>query len=530
MKPTRESADEGGKLSRREVLKAGAAVTAGLLLPSGCHLSRLRGETSKDATMAQNLVLFVTDDQSWWMTGYASEGRVQTPHLDRAARDGMMFTSAYCASMPCIPSRGCIMTGLHDHRWERQTRGMLEGLKEGSWTWAHALRERGYHTGLVGKMHFQPMRSKHGFDTAIYAENKLNWEWRGEGDYYDDHQRWLAGQGVFEIPREQPAGVHPDRIVNPIPDEAELFSWPLDPTLHAICFMRDRAIRFLEEQKRTGRPFCLLVSFKYPHGPFLPAPPYDRMYEPASFNPPTGRWKDMKNLPPALKKTVEELEGTWYGPSLESYGEEKYRRMMAAYCGLIAQVDDAMGAILEHVDLKDTTCLFTADHGDYLGRRNRMFKAPLIPLDDIARVPLVAWGAGVPCGTTCAAPVSLVDLAPTFLQSAGAPIPPDLDGRPLQEYFQRAASEPDRVVYCYGRDKMNMVRRGAWKYFRSHDGETELLFNLEDDPGEWNNVAGDSRHREVQRELAANLEAVLSRPSPTLPHYDADSRRLDDPA
>jgi len=488
------------------------------------------GKGGAPAGSARNTVIFITDDQSWWMTGYESDGRVQTPHLDRAAGNGMVFDSAYCASMPCIPSRACIMSGLHDHRWERQTRGMLEGLKEGSWTWAHALRQAGCTTGLVGKMHFQPMRSKHGFDTAVHVENKLNWEWRAENDYYDDHQLWLAEHGVFEVPKEQPEGVHKDLVVSPIANAGNLYSWPLDPELHAINFVRDRSIRFLDERKGTGEPFCLLVSFKFPHGPYLPAAPYDTMYDPASIELPKDQWEDMKNMPPLLKQIVEDLKGSWWSPERDTYGDDRYRKMMAAYCGLITQIDDAMGSILEHVDLKDTQCFFTSDHGDYLGRRNRMYKSPLVPFDDIARVPFVAWGAGVPRGAKCASPVSFMDFAPTVLRCAGAPIPEDLDGAPLQDYFRNPGFEAERPVYCYGRDKVNMVRRGHWKYFRSHDGETEMLFNMNDDPGELTNVAGDAQYRDEQARLAADMDAVLNRPAPRLPHFDADSRVVSEPA
>ena len=170
---------------------------------------------------------------------------------------------------------------------------------------------------------------------------------------------------------------------------------------------------------------------------------------------------------------------------------------------------------------RNTTCFFTTDHGDYLGRRGRLYKSPLIPFDEIAKVPFFAWGAGVPKGTHCRTPISFADFAPTFLDLAGEDIPADLDGESLLHYFDNPNHQASRPVYCWGRDGFDMVRNGDWKYFRSHDKKEEMLFNLKKDPDEWTNVAADPAYDSLRKKLARQLDRVFSKATPNLPKFSS---------
>ena len=344
-------------IHRRDFMKTGAALSAGALLSTGCATLSEHSARSNSRKKKPNIILFMTDDQSWRSIGYNSGGKIKTPCLDRAAAAGMTFHSAYCSSAPCIPSRSSLITGLHEHRYPRQTKGLLYGVEEGSWTWAHALSQAGYRTGLVGKMHFQPMRSRNGFEFTRYCENKLDFEWRAENDYYDDHQLWMAENGVFEPTKDQPAGAAKN-IRHPIPNANDLFAWPLDPRFHPIDYCRDQAIQFLEDSEQDGRPWCLLVSFKFPHNPCLPAAPYDKMYHPDSFELPTGQWKDLKNMPPGLQAAVDQVDQSAWSFPRSKVSDEWLRKMLAAYHGLITQMDDAVREIMEHVDYTQYHLLF----------------------------------------------------------------------------------------------------------------------------------------------------------------------------
>ena len=108
-------------------------------------------------------------------------------------------------------------------------------------------------------------------------------------------------------------------------------------------------------------------------------------------------------------------------------------------------------------------------------------------------------------------PVSLLDIAPTFLRAAGLDIPANLDGQPLQEYFADSKHGAERVIYTYGAHGIDATQCGTMKYFRSHDRAHEMLFDLAVDPEEKSNVAGDPRHAQVKVRLAREMDRVLER-------------------
>ncbi len=180
-----------------------------------------------------NLLLLMTDDQRRDAVGYASEGPPSTPHLDRLAEQGMVFTRAYTASMPCVPSRASLMTGLHHPRWPRGPRyGLGRGLSEEAWTWAEALAAAGYRTALFGKMHFSPRHADHGFavmKTCDHPRLGKGWE---EIDWHDDYDDWLKQQGLDHLR----AGHHAWKG-----GLATDFEWPAEPRAHPIAWVRDRA-------------------------------------------------------------------------------------------------------------------------------------------------------------------------------------------------------------------------------------------------------------------------------------------------
>lgn len=192
--------------------------------------------------------------------------------------------------------------------------------------------------------------------------------------------------------------------------------------------------------------------------------------------------------------------------------------MQAAYWGLCSQMDAAIGEIMKQVDLNETLFIYSSDHGDYQGRRGRMFKMPVIPMDDISKVPYFACGYGVPKGARVENPVGLVDIAPTFLTAAGLPVPEQLDGVALQRYFRNPKFGDDRTVYCFGEAGFDMVKVGKMKYFAHHTTDEEMLFDLENDPHELKNIADDPQWSKAKADLAARMKAVHNRPVSDLPY------------
>lgn len=272
----------------------------------------------------------------------------------------------------------------------------------------------------------------------------------------------------------------------------------------------------LQDCRDLGQPFALGITFPYPHGPYVPAKQFLDLYDQSTIPTPTEHWHDMENLPPEL-----------YNPQIYAGNHDAYslswsafQQHIAHYRALCSQMDDAVGAILKHVDLDDTLLIFTSDHGDYQGRRGRLSKIPWTPFDSVVRVPLLIAGAGLPRGLTVEQPVALVDLAPTMLQATGTPIPEGLDGIPLQPYFADSSYAKDRLIHCYGVAHYHMVRWHDQKYFCLNDqGKGEMFFDLRTDPNEWKNLAADPSRQKDKEALRAKWQELIARPKPDLPLF-----------
>ena len=479
-------------VDRRSFLKAGTLAVAGALLPSvGCGPDEAR----RPGNRRPNILLIITDDLSYRSIGYAPGSAVRTPHLDRMAAGGMIFDAAYCNAMPCAPSRGSIMSGLYWHRFRHASRVAWSNLRVGEWTWAHALRAAGYRTSLIGKMHFDPMRGDHGFEHAEYCEHRFSRSIPEGAPFEDDYEIWLSEHGLKD-------------------PHKSMQLWPYDARFHPISWVRERSIAYLEDRKKADEPFCLTVSFRYPHPPFDPPPSFAKLYDPRSIHVPTDSWRDMEDLPPKLAR----LDGKGFFPR-ESKTVEFLQRRFALYYALITQIDSAVGSIMDHVDPTNTLVFFTSDHGVYLGHRGRIGKHPFIPFDDIARVPFFACGYDVPAGTRTGNTVGLVDLAPTFLTAAGIDVPEALDGVPLQNYFRDARYGEDRPVFCRGLTVFSMLRIGMHKYFRSRDSTEEMLFDLATDPGEVRNLARQPQWSGTKAALAETYLEIKGRAPADLPRF-----------
>lgn len=487
------AASDPAQPGRRAFLKAGTLALAGTLLPLPG-----RGGVAPGGSRPNLLILF-TDDQNPYCVGYASSGRLITPNLDRLAGRGTIFDAAYAAAIPCVPSRGCFMTGLH---YDRVKKNHLRRLIPGEWTWAHALRQAGYRTAMIGKMHFQPMRARHGFEHAEYCEQRA---YRIPSGAEDDFERWLRENGV--------EGWHGS-------GRGTGGLWHTEERYHPISWARDRAIAYLEEQKQHDAPFCLLVSFRHPHTPFNPTKRFAALYDPASIEIRRDRLPEPGELPASVRESFVEARRirSWRKTPRED-PETWMRQFLHHYYAVVSQIDDAVGEIVKRIDLERTLALFTSDHGHYLGWRGLVSKEPFIGFEPVGRVPFFAFGHGVPRGLALPQPVSLGDVAPTLLTAAGVPVPPDLDGRPLQDYFADSATGRTRAVFCRGTAGVDVVRRGPYKYFRSRDRSAEMLFDVSRDPDERENLAAHEELQAVRQQLSAEMDAIWARPGHGLPRF-----------
>jgi len=492
-------------------MKGATVAAAGLLLP----IAGSKAGSNSSSGKRPDLIFIMTDDQTWDSMGYENP-MVQTPNMDRLAERGMIFRAGHCAAIPCVPSRACMTSGLYYPRWKRRPTKRSEGtFREGSWTWAHALRTADYGTGLFGKMNYRPIHAYHGFDVMKLSDHGPHDRmWRkGKTDApipprdRDDYLDWLASKGMSMTPPK------PEKK-RPTFNAFGAREWHLSIDLHPISYVRDRAIEFVDEKRRIGSRFAAAVSFRFPHFPLIPAEPFASMYDAESIPVPTDEWREMEGY-------IDELDFdpnqglNWLGRRPHT---KEFQFHASKYWALVSQIDDAVGTIVEHADLDNTIVIFSSDHGDYMGKRGRIAKVPPVPFDAISRVPYFAVGAGVARGTVCENPVSLVDIAPTFLRAAGLDIPPDLDGHPLQDYFADPGFGNERSIHCHG-GKFDMVQMGKIKYFRQEETKGEMLFDLSTDEWEKRNLATDPKFADMKARMSEELDKILNKAPVTLPEF-----------
>ena len=457
-----------------------------------------------------DIVLILSDQQRHDQVGYASGGHFETPNLDGLAARGTVFEHAYSAATVCVPSRVSMLTGLAAHRAPVEPGTDLH-LRQGTATVARTLRAAGYQTALVGKMHFWPMNGDYGFDIMRTCEHLFPPDFvdgrpvRPEG--VDDYHRWLLEQGVpdwraqAEAPRD-PASPTPPRF-------------PYDAALHPTSWVAREALDVLE-RRDPERPLLLVVSFPHPHEPHNPPEPYESMYDPTDSILPEDGFEVNEHLPAPFLDAINQQGGVWSAVRVPSAGW--LRGSLAITRGLVRQIDDALGPVLDRIDLDSSLVVFTSDHGDYAGHRGLVRKIPWIAFDDLVRVPLVVSAPDGVAGSRKAALVQNSDFALTCYDYAGIVV--DTAAYESQSLRPRLTSpdRPDgeRAFFLSPSIGWTGVRRGRFKYLgrRNPYFPARALFDLEDDPGETRDLATDPRYAPVADELEAVLDQELARPIP----------------
>ena len=481
----------------RTVLVVAATISVG---PVAC--SDPQAEASRP-----NILFVFTDDHASHAVGAYGSVINETPNIDRLAAEGMLFANSFVTNSICAPSRATVLTGQFGHLNGVPTN--RDSLHAGTVTFPGLLTEAGYSTAVIGKWHLKARPQ--GFDHYEVL--------RGQGPYYNP---WLIG--------------------------------PSDSTHHegyTTDIVTDRALAWLEDGRDPDRPFLLMYQHKAPHREWAPGPDHLDLYadgdipEPATlFDDWEGRtsaartqemtiardlttW-DLK-LEPRTDLTAEQ-RALWeaaYGPrnvAFEAAGLEgddlvrwKYQRYIKDYLRSIASVDDNLGRVLDYLESEglahNTVVVYTSDQGFYLGDHGWFDKRWMY--EESLRTPLVVrWPDRVPAGTVNRDLVQNLDLAETFLDLAGVPIPDVMQGRSLVPLLQGETPSDwrDAIYYQYFEyPGWHMVRRHYGIRTATHKlihyyeiGEWEL-FDLVADPDELQSVHGDPGYADVQAALEARL-------------------------
>ncbi|NED99702.1 sulfatase-like hydrolase/transferase [Phytoactinopolyspora halotolerans] len=440
-------------------------------------------------TRGPNIVLITTDQQRYDTVGPRAPDFLRTPHLDHMAREGITYSSAYAQCPMCVPSRVSIMTGRTVAGHGMAHNGHSSEVVDRETSLPSMLRQAGYQTAAIGKMHFTPERARHGFDEMLLP-----------ADYYTEMTR----RGHDVQPMRHGLGqneLYPGMAT--VPESLTLTSWTAE-----------RCVDYIRERRDPTVPFFLWCSFSKPHPPLDPPEPYYSMYLNSPIPEPVfGDWSEDERCPEAFRRAREK----W---SLDLIPPEVIRAARAAYYGLVTHIDYAIGRVFAALqDLRmfdDTLLVFTSDHGEYLGDHHTgaktFFHEASAHVPFIVRLPK-SWDDRRH-GTTVADPVTHADIMPTLLAAAGQPAPGQCDGQDLFALARGELDSPRRYVDGVGRvpdATYHAITDGRWKYIHYPEGDTEQLFDVENDPDERTDLSGSSEHEKRRADLRQELIDLLER-------------------
>ncbi len=462
-------------------------------------------------TKTQPNILLVMADQLSALALPCYGNRVaKTPHLDRLAREGVVFENAYCPFPLCAPSRMSMMTGCLPTRI-----GAFDNAAEfpaSLPTFAHFLADAGYRTSLSGKMHFVGPDQLHGFEERLTT------------DIYPATFAWTPDWGEREF--NKPSGISMRSVVEAGPCVRSLqVDYDEEVEFHAVRKLYDLA------RRPDERPFLLTASFTHPHPPFVALQAYWDRY--------TDEEIDMPAVGPIALEAMDPLS-RWlhfaHGADLHTVTDEHVRRARRAYFAMTSYIDDKLGRLLRTLEetglADDTLVVFTADHGEMLGERGMWYKQAFF--EGSARVPLIFRMPARYAPRRIARNASLVDLPSTFLRVAGHPradaLAAPLDGHDLSGALGSGRAEwPDRVICEYTAEgavaACRMLRQGRYKYVYIH-GHGAQLFDLERDPHEREDLSGRPEHAGLERELREALLAGWSAERVEKEVRESQARRL----
>jgi len=469
-------------MKRREFLKAGFAAAAGLTyLPT---LLPAASATKNNAPKKPNIIFIMADDHAANAIGcYATllKDYAKTPNIDRIAREGAKLNNCFCTNSICTPSRAVILTGQYSHinsvyTLDNHFNAQQEHL-------AKILQRLGYQTAIVGKWHLHETPT--GFDYYNYLVN-------------------VGEQGTYFAPEMLEKGRKKKTVKG--------FSTDI---------ITDSCLNWLKTTDKT-RPFFLMCHYKAVHGPFKCAKRFDNLYKDVTIPQPDNFWDDYKNRSKsaAMRK----------GMMAVNRSEEYYQKYLKSYLRCVAGIDENVGRILGYLDTNnladDTVIVYTSDQGMFLGEHGwddkRFFYEESIKMPFVIRYPRKIKPALVNNDIIINAA-----FAPTFLDYAGVPTPPFMQGQSFAANLQ-GKTPPDWRQSMYYRYWMHLAHLNTPAHYGVRTKRYKLifyyglplgmagavnkptepeweLFDLQKDPSEMNSIYNDPAYKKITDELKKEL-------------------------
>ncbi len=455
-------------------------------------------------------VVFLFSDQQHARTVSAYGGTpVLTPNIDRLAREGRRFDNSISTYPVCSPYRGMLLTGLSP--MHNGVVGNDTPLPDNLPTFGKLFRDAGYRTGYIGKWHlestrrgFVPPARRQGFDD-FWAVHSCNHEHFYSPYYRDDPNRELTHRGY-------------------------------EPHSQAAL-----AIELIRQSAQTEKPFCLVLSFGPPHGPYKAPRENERRFRPEEDIP----------LPANVneREVVDELLRTDNRPITKRQARSRAnhravldndlrirRRILRGYYGACEALDVSVGRILDALDdlnlADDTIVVYTSDHGDMVGSHRMLSKQ--LPFEESIHTPfLLRYPRSVEAGSSTAALLEPTDILPTLLSLAGVEYEAEaFDGRDRSQATgeDREAILLMKLVHGGNPWIMNGVR--PWRGVRTsrytyaeHEGSPWLLYDNQEDPDQLHNLIRDTERTALCASLSGEMRRMMVESDDTMTEQEIDDFR-----
>ncbi len=510
-----------------------------LFLITVCSLSCSEMPASEEKELGPPNILFImSDDHAYQAISAYDKRLIQTPNIDRIAKEGMLFTNACVTNSICAPSRATILTGKHNH-----INGKIDNhfpFDTTQITFPQIFQNNGYQTAMFGKLHF------------------------GNNPKGVDEFKILPGQGSY---------INPKFITN---DGDTTF------TGYVTDVITNLTLDWFQERRDPDKPFMAMYLHKAPHRPWWPRPDKFAEFTKKEFPEPPTLFDDYKNrgsaaktaemnllthmmyshdskiypetleeMGDAVSPTVKEYKNSFYGPYGRSNEKQKaaykpvldsinnffranwptmtdeqkmkwkYQRYMQDYLACISSVDDNIGRVLDYLDesglAENTIVIYTSDQGFYLGEHGWFDKRFIY--DESFKTPLmIRWPNHIKAGSVENEMVQNLDFAQTFLDAAGIKAPSDMQGESLMPLLKGEKESWDReAVYYhyYEYPSVHMVKRHygivTKEYKLAHfyyDVDEWELYDRLKDPNEMKNVYDDPAYSATITKLKSELEEL----------------------
>ena len=427
----------------------------------------------------RNVVFILSDDHRYDLMGFHANAPawLETPAFDRMAAEGAHLQNAFVTTALCSPSRASILTGRYAHR-----HGVVDNtsaIPQGTVFFPQYLQQAGYRTAYIGKWHM------------------------GEDADSDmprpgfDHWISFRGQGAYTNP-----------LLNVNGARAQMQGYTTD-------ILTDSAVAWLGRQQ-PSQPFFLYLSHKAVHAEFEPAPRHAGQYADERIPyPPT-----MPNTEANYREKprwVYEQRFSWHGVDYMFHGQFDFDTFYRRYMETLLALDESVGRVLEFLDRsglsRNTLVVYMGDNGFLLGEHGLIDKRNAY--EESMRVPMLAWAPGwIAPGSTIPTLVRNIDIAPTFLELAGARAGHEMDGRSflpalrgepmtqegefLYEYYWEYAFPHTPTTFALRGDRYKYIfYHGVW--------DLQELYDLETDAGETFNLINAPEHRARVEQMRGRL-------------------------